>query len=389
MKKYLILSIIAISGLSLIFSLTGFNNKSKTSCHYTATTDPLDLQANQLLNLICQAKEKYDLKSVMFGAWIDGKEKLVTAVGDSMTMVPATPDMHFRTGGASFTFLTTLLLQLVDDGKINLQDKLSKWLPALPHADTITLDMLAHSTTGYADYVTTPSFITDSSQNVFREWTPEELIEISVKQPLLFEPGTNWDYSHTNYVILAAVLEKITGKPLPELIKAKIFDKLNLKNTEFPLTPDIQTPVLHTFTSERGVYEDSTYWNPSWVGHSARVTSNLTDMGIWLEAFGTNKFISTQSFQNMIAPTLVGIGGNKPDLYYGLGVIIANSWIVQNPGFAGYTGIIAYLPAKKIAIYITTTNDDIKNRNDEHYSKLIFKDIVKALAPEHQIPERF
>jgi CubicO group peptidase (beta-lactamase class C family) len=347
-------------------------------------------EARHLLEILHQAQEKYGLKSIMFGAWIDGKEILVTTIGDSMTKVKAAEDMHFRIGGASFAYLTTLLLQLADQHIISLQDKLSKWFPDIPHADSVTLEMLARSTSGYADYVYTKSFYEKFYLDVFKEWTPQELISIGVNQPRTFnDPGKNWHFSHTNFVILAAVLEKITGKPLPVLLKENILDKLDLQNTACPLTPEIPAPALHTYTSERNVYEDSTYWNPSWVGHSARLTSNLSDMGKWLTALGTGKLISPQSFQIMIAPATVGLAANQPDLYFGLGVIIANSWIMYNPSFAGFTGISAYLPKKKIAIYINTTNADIKDRKSMHYSLAIFKDAAKYLAPDDEVPERF
>lgn len=377
LKKSFIASIVAMTFLSPAIAQT-----NQQTCETTLSNS----KADQLIKILCHAKEQNKLKAVMFGAWINGKEVLVTSLGDSMTTVAATKDMHFRTGGASFTFLTTLLLQLVDEGKITLQDKLSNWFPNLPHANEITLDMLVRSTSGYYDYVASKNFTQQVEENPFREWTQEEIINIGVSQPLSFAPGKGWEYSHTNYVILARVLEKITGKLLPALLKEKIFNKVHLRNTAFPLTPDIQPPVLHTYTSERGIYEDSTFWNPSWVGHSARLTSNLPDLGKWLDAFGNGKLISQKSFQTMIAPTTVGLATNKPDAYYGMGVIIINSWIFQNPSFAGFTGVIAYLPAKKIAIYINTTNEDIKNREDAHYAMSIFKEVTKYLAPEYAIP---
>jgi len=381
MKKYIFVFTIAIL---IVISIIGYSfQETKIDSCINSNINYSDPKARQLLNILCESKEKYGLKAIMFGAWIDGKEVIVTAIGDSMTEVKATPDMHFRLGGSTFTYLTTLLLQLVDSGKISLQDKLSIWLPSIPHSNEVTLDMLVRSTSGYADYVTTKSFIDAFEKDVFKEWTPEELINIGVSQPLLFQPGKDWKYSHTNYVILAEVLKKITGKPLPELLKENILDKLSLNNTEFPLTPNIQTPALHTFTGERGIYEDSTYWNPSWVGHSARMTSNLYDLGKWLQAFGTGQLISPKAFQTMITPS----SPNPTNLYYGMGIIIANSWMLQNPGFAGFTGVLAYLPPKKISIYITTTINDDKNRKQQHDSMVIFKEVAKVLAPDYPAPE--
>jgi CubicO group peptidase (beta-lactamase class C family) len=123
----------------------------------------------------------------------------------------------------------------------------------------------------------------------FRQWTPEELIAYSTKQPLVYQPGTNWNYSHTNFVILGLVLEKVTGRPLDQLMQEKVLGPLGQDNTRAPGTPAIQEPALHAFTSERRVFfklkpgvkfsEESTYWNPSWtITRGAIQTTNIYDM---------------------------------------------------------------------------------------------------------------
>ena len=93
------------------------------------------------------------LKAVIVRVTVDGKEVLTQAVGDSMTGVPATPQMHFRNGAVAISYVSTLLLKLVDDKKVSLDDKMSKWLPDFPHADQVTLGQLAQMTSGYPDYV--------------------------------------------------------------------------------------------------------------------------------------------------------------------------------------------------------------------------------------------
>ena len=110
-----------------------------------------------------------------------------------------------------------------------------------------------------------------------------------VDKPLLYEPGTNWNYAHTNYVLLGKALEKATGKDMPTLLEDKVLRPLGLNNTANSFTPEIPAPVLHAFTSERRAalqipggtpfYEESTYWNPSWtITHGAIQTTNIYDM---------------------------------------------------------------------------------------------------------------
>ncbi|HZV76280.1 MAG TPA: serine hydrolase domain-containing protein, partial [Candidatus Babeliales bacterium] len=154
------------------------------------------------------------LRAVIVQVRSQGRNVYSGAFGDSMTGVPATPDMHFRNGALAFTYMATLLLEFVDRGKVTLDTKLSAYFPDLPNANRITLKNLAQMTSGYADYVYQPETMEGVYRDPFRQWTPQELIHIGVSKPMQFAPGTNWGYCHTNYVILGLVLQKIAGMPL-------------------------------------------------------------------------------------------------------------------------------------------------------------------------------
>jgi CubicO group peptidase (beta-lactamase class C family) len=117
---------------------------------------------------------------------------------------------------------------------VSLDDKVATWLPEIPYTDRVTLGQLAQMTSGYVDYVSTPELTDAQYANPFRSVTPEELIAISTKHPLLYEPGTNWNYSHTNYVILGLALEKITGESMSALMQQTVLGPLGLDNTTDP-----------------------------------------------------------------------------------------------------------------------------------------------------------
>lgn len=333
-------------------------------------------QAAAIVSIVREAMAENDLKAVIVKVVVDGKEIVTSALGESMTGVPATPDMHFRNGNVAFAYITTLLLQLVDEKRISLDDKLAKWLPDLPHSDRITLRMLASMTSGYADYVRDEQFAPTLYADPFRQFTPQELINIGVSKPLHFEPGTNWSYSHTGYVILGQVLEKITGKPLAALMQEKIFGPLGLRDTDAPATAEIRAPVLHAFTSERraelGVapsvrfYEESTYWSPSWTTAPGAVqTTNIHDMTASAVAVGSGSLLSPESHRAQVGSDLVGFGSKTPECPmcrtldrtqgYGMGVFLQGSWILQSPLFYGYAATAGYLPSKGIAIAVATT----------------------------------
>ena len=369
-------------------------------------------QAAAIVALARDAMAKDDLKAVILRVTIDGQEVVTEALGESMTGVPATTDMHFRNGAVAFTYMATLLLQLVDQGVVRLDDALATWLPDLPDADRVTLRMLANMTAGYPDYVPNAQFNKDIYAAPFRQWTPQELIAIGLSTPRVFAPGTNWDYSHTNYVILGRVLERITGQPLATLMRDNIFAPLGLNNTAGSFTAAIPTPVLHAFSSERrealGIapatrfYEESTYWNPSWTTHEGAIqTTNIYDMATSAVAVGEGTLLSAASHTAQIAPDLLGFGSAlqgcpachtlDADYTYGLGIVLTGSWLIQNPLFFGWGGIMAYLPASKIAVAVVTTYDeqsfdDQGNYKYQNASEPIFGAIATYLAPNDPLP---
>jgi D-alanyl-D-alanine carboxypeptidase len=342
-------------------------------------TDPDQLRA------IVQAQaEKDATKGVEFGMWVGDREVLTTALGNSMTTVPATTNMHFHIGGTAETFMSTLLLMLAEQGRIDLNQKISRWFPKLLGADQVTPRMLVGNTAGYIDYVTVEDFIKLQEAEPFRTFTDEELIHYSVRDSLMnFAPGTSQQYSHTDNVILGQVIERATHESIQELYEENIFKPLGMKDTKFPLNQEIQEPVLHAFTKERGVYEDCTYWNPSWGSTPGLPTSDLHDVGKWGPIFGTGRLISPAHFQEQIAPTSVGKGRNRPDLYFAYGFVYSNGWLLQNPSINGYSGAFGYNLATGVTIVVAATKSEASTTDSSAFN--IFRQVVSYVTPNSPI----
>ncbi len=172
-----------------------------------ANADP-----NRLRAIVQAGAEEARTKAVVFGMWVRDREVLTAAIGNSMTTVPATTNMHYRIGGIAETFMSTLLLMLVEQGHISLDDKISRWFPRLLASDRVTVRMLAANTAGYIDYVTVDDFVKLQLAEPFRTFTDEELINYSVRDGKMnFAPGTSQQYSHTDNVILGQVIQRATG----------------------------------------------------------------------------------------------------------------------------------------------------------------------------------
>jgi CubicO group peptidase (beta-lactamase class C family) len=368
-------------------------------------------QADAVMRVVRNTMGQAHLRAVIVRVTVDGKEIVTQAVGDSMTGVPASTDMHFRNGAVAISYVSTLLLKLVDEKRVTLEDPLSKWLPDFPNAQRVTLGQLAQMTAGYPDYVIgNQQFSDELYANPFQQWTTQDILAQISSRPLLYDPGTNWNYAHTDYVLLGLALEKATGQDMPTLLQNEVLGPLGLKATANSDTPEIPHPVLHAFSSERrealkipvGIpfYEESTYWNPSWtITHGAIQTTNIYDLEATAVGVGSGRLPSGDSYKKMVSTALRGKTHAQPGCptcfdqnegyTYGLGVITSGEWLMQNPLFAGCAAVEAYLPAQKVAIAVAVTFapeafDDQGNYSNQ--ADILFRKIGAVVAPNDAPP---
>ncbi|TDO11829.1 CubicO group peptidase (beta-lactamase class C family) [Mycobacterium sp. BK086] len=398
-------SVVAVT-LAAVMVLTGCGSPTTP-----ATAPTTSAQADAIATIVRDTMAKAHLRSALVRVTVDGKEVLTRADGESMTGVPATTAMHFRNGAVAISYVATLLLRLVDEKKVSLDDTLSRWLPDVPNADRVTLGQLAQMTSGYVDYVIgNEPMNAELYRDPFRQWTTDQLLGYALDKPLLYTPGTNWNYAHTNYVLLGLALEKATGQDMPKLLNEKVLGPLGLTNTTNSFTPDIPEPALHAFSSERRqalhiptgapFYEESTFWNPSWtITHGAIQTTDIYDLAATAEGIGSGRLLSGDSYQKMISTQLRGkttplpgctTCGVQTDFYtYGLGIVISGNWLLQNPLFSGYAAIEAYLPSRKIAIAVAVTyaQDAFEAQGDyANEADTLFRRIGAQLAPDDAPP---
>lgn len=355
--------------------------------------------------LVRNAIAQHGLKAVILQVTRKGRPVMTRAYGESMTGVPATREMHFRNGAVAISYMSTLLLRLVDQGKVKLDDKISKWLPNLRDADRVTLRMLAGMSAGYHDYEVDPRLSAQLYANPFGTVTTERRLALALSEPQQFAPGTNWSYAHSDYLILGLALEKITGRPLRVALRRQVLRPLRLRNTVASQTAAIPAPVLHAFTSERrqvlGIppstpfLEESTFWNPSWtLARGAVETTDIADLTRTAIGIGSGRLLSRGSYRAQIDPR-IGLGHAQAGCErcatltraygYGLGVVRNGSWILQNPLFGGYGAIESYLPSKRISIALAYTLNEKgfdSEGNYSNYPTALYSQIGAILAPE-------
>ena len=356
--------------------------------------------AGEVVAATKRAMEKYHLKAALVRVTEGTEEVATVAMGESMTDVPATPEMHFRNGAVAISYLGTVLLQLVDEGTVGLDDTIDRWLPDALASEKVTLRMLINCTSGYPDYVAQKSFVDALYKDPFRAWTTEEQLSYVADKPLLYEPGTNWSYAHTNFVRLGEALSAITDKPVEELIRERIVEPLGMEGTQSHQTAVIPEPVLHAFTKERGTYEESTFWDPSWtLAKGSVMITDIHDLATSALAIGTGKLVSEKSHKEQVGPALVGLGGptkkcpenvcakQTSGFHYGIGTFIVGGWVLQNPSFYGWGALQAYLPEKDLARAASATLDE-EAEVGLNGGQMVFNEIAAELAPDYPLPPR-
>ncbi|HXW50565.1 MAG TPA: serine hydrolase domain-containing protein [Candidatus Acidoferrales bacterium] len=345
--------------------------------------------SQNLVALLCAQSKTDGLQSLLFGAWKGDQPLLTLALGQSFSGVPAATGMHFRAGIMETEALVAILLQLVDAGQVKLDEPIGQWLPTLPHADKVTLQMLADSRSGYPDYLDNPRVQAIFTSDPFQPFTNDQILGYAMSQPMAFTPGAGFHYAHTNIVILGLALQKITGLSVAQLLQERIFSRLGLDDTKIPTSADIQAPVQHAFTRDRGFYEDSTYFDPSWASYTGTLTTDLRDLAVFQRALGTRSLLSKAGLAELLTQINVGSSPQMTkQFYYGLGVIVANTWILEHARVSGYDVVMAYLPSRDLTIVVSSANG-VTSTNGSGYSASIFKDVVRLLAPERPIPDQF
>jgi D-alanyl-D-alanine carboxypeptidase len=321
------------------------------------------------------------IPSVTGGIWIPsmGEYTFAKGVSDRETQTPRKMTDHFRIGSVTKTFTATVILMLCDEGKIALNDKLDKYFPETPNAKEITIRMLLDMTSGLGDYLQAKEIDEKLSESMTVKFTDEELYNIAIKQPVEFSPGEEgkWRYSNTNYLLLGMIIEKVTGNEWYQEVTTRIIDKLGMKNTLCPTTPDIPEPYAHGYIKDStGKVLDATQIDPSITGAAGAMISNIPDLVIWANALTEGTLLSDtmQAERVKFVQTFI-----TDKVSYGLGILNVDGFWGHNGGIPGFNTSM-YKSPEKDALFIISVNMYL----DKGASDKIYTELVKAVYPDNE-----
>lgn len=322
------------------------------------------------------------LPGAIVGVWgPEGNYVKAFGVADKATGAPMETDFYSRIGSLTKTFTVTALLQLVDEGKVGLDDPISEYIDGVPRGDQITLRQLARMQSGLANYSASEDFQQALFADPHADFTPQQLLDYAFAQPATFPPGEGFQYSNTNTILIGLVVEEASGSSLPDFVTQRILEPLGMENTSFPTTNEFPEPHAQGYTEQTadGNETIATDWNPSWGWSAGAMISTIDDLQTWAPALATGELLEpetqAQRLETVTAP------GLPSDVGYGLGLFDIAGWIGHNGSLPGYQTVNVYLPERETTLAILV-NTDIAYEGNEP-STLMATAITEVITPEH------
>lgn len=266
--------------------------------------------------------------------------------------IPNAPDTKFRLGSITKQFTAVLTLQLVEQGKLKLDGKISEYLPDYRKdvGERVTIHHLLTHTSGIPSYTSQPGFFENVSRNPFKV---DDFVKKHASGDLEFEPGSRHSYNNSGYFLLGAIIERVTGKSYEQALKENILDPLGMKNTGYDRhDPLIQKRASGYAKTENG-YNNALYLDMSIPYAAGSMYSTVEDLYLWDQALYTDKVLSAKTKELMFQPFM-------DDYAYG--------WVVRNASFKqhdqpvptishggginGFSTVITRFPTEKNLIVI-------------------------------------
>ena len=317
---------------------------------------------------------------VLIGVWDHAGESYVRGFGsaDLATHRAMTRADHFRIGSNTKTFVISVLLQLVDEGKLGLDDPLSKFDlgVTIPNAENITVRELCEMRSGLFESYDTPEVerMDITGETKFDSRT---LIGWAMKQKPLFPPGTKYNYSNTNYLILGLIIETVTKHSVADEIRTRLLEPFHLTRTSYPATEAMPDPWAHGYSlNKQREWEDVSNTIPvSLMGSAGEMISDLDDMKRWVALYATGKTNKPATQRERLACIPTGQG----NLAFGLGIGCSAGWLGYTGGLPGYNTAGYYFPASGVTI-ISWVNLQA-DKPFPGVASAIFRDIAEIMTP--------
>ncbi|WP_433082421.1 serine hydrolase domain-containing protein [Dactylosporangium sp. CA-052675] len=264
-------------------------------------------------------------------------------------------DGHHRIGSNTKTFVATLVLRLIGEGRLGLDDPIAGHLPEFGLDPRITVRMVLQHTSGVFNF--TGEYFEDGTvvpglpnpllqgkewlDNRFHAHRPDDLVRFALSKPARFEPGADWSYANTNYVLARLLIERVTGRAVAEEMQRLISGPLGLTGTIVPSGVEIPEPHAHGYYRYEDETVDVTRHDPSWISSGGDMISTTRDLRTFISALLDGRLLPAPLLAEMLTP--------HPKVGYGLGVFVQDGpdggkLITHNGGTAGHAALMYSTP---------------------------------------------
>lgn len=272
---------------------------------------------------------------------------------------PITPDTVFRLGSITKQFAAAVIVQLAQEGKLSLDDPLSKFLPEYPQPGaSATVRQLLQHTSGIQDYTEMPGVMNPVSTAIPR--TTETLVALFRDAPAVSKPGEVWAYNNSGYVLLGAIIEKVTGKAWHEALEERITRPLGLTSIRDGVAGEAASPAMaQGYTGEAtAAAAKSQYIHMSAPGAAGSLIGTVGDLAQWAQALHHGKVVDAAHYKLMITPTTLPDGSTRP-YRFGLGLdpLRGHPAIGHNGGIFGFNTDSIYIPEADLFIAVFLNSD--------------------------------
>lgn len=271
--------------------------------------------------------------------------------------IPIEPDMVFRIGSVTKQFTAAAILLLEKEGKLSVEDDLRKYLPDYPTSGrTITIEQLLTHTSGIRSYTDMPDF----TERVREDLSVDEVIALFRDEPLAFEPGVKYAYNNSGYVLLGAIIEKVSGKSYEAYLREKIFEPLGMSQTYYGSASRIIPKRAQGYDAVNAEFENARYLSMSIPYSAGALLSTVDDLAKWDRALYETELLSKASLDKWWKPFTLASGEST---YYGYGWSVSSyeghPVVSHGGGINGFTCHLLRMPEDRVFVTVLT------NRNDE------------------------
>lgn len=297
----------------------------------------------------------------------------------------ARPEMRYSIGSISKQFTATAVLMLAEEGKLSLNDPVSRFLPDLTRSSEVTIRQLLSHTAGYEDYWPqdyVPPFM-------LQPVSAQRILDIWAKRALDFDPGTKWQYSNTNYVIAGRIVEKASGMPLLEFLSKRIFEPLHMQSIiNIDQNRLADTDATGYFRYALGPLRVAPKEGKGWLFAAGELAMPASDLATWDIAIMDQKLLKSESYRTMETDVLLR---NGLDTKYGLGIFVRkldDRRMLEHGGeVSGFTSENMVFPDDQTAVVVLTNQDasDGAARIGQNVAKLLLaSEDAESHAKEQQ-----